>query len=298
MAFRLKRKESIRDGVRRIADEQIDRALGELDDPQLSTAEKVHQVRKRCKKLRALIRLVRPGFKKVYQHENAWFRDTARSLSTIRDAQTMIDACDRLLAHTSQEVDRAAVASVRQQLAGRLQELREQPSDLNDRLASTADRLRQARSRIAHWQGDLNQKALAAGLQKTYRSCRRAMRKAEGSPSPSTFHEWRKRVKDHWYHVRLIENAWPELFTALGHVAGELSEWLGDDHDLALLQSCVRDDADTFGSERDIAPFTALVDRRRQRLQQRALRQGRRLFCDKPSVLANRWMRYWTIWRR
>jgi hypothetical protein len=54
----------------------------------------VHQVRKLCKKLRGLIRLVRPEFDN-FQKEDEFFRDAARELSYVRDAQSIIGLIDR-----------------------------------------------------------------------------------------------------------------------------------------------------------------------------------------------------------
>jgi hypothetical protein len=63
MSYHLKRSDGpVQDGVRRIAVDQIDAAIAELDDKALDVHETVHQIRKRCKKLRGLIRLVRPAF--------------------------------------------------------------------------------------------------------------------------------------------------------------------------------------------------------------------------------------------
>ena len=75
---------SVERGVRRIAVEQIDKAISEIQEPDVTEA--VHNVRKRCKKLRALIRIVRYAFDD-YKAENASFRDAARSLAVLRDAE-------------------------------------------------------------------------------------------------------------------------------------------------------------------------------------------------------------------
>ncbi len=45
-------------------------------------------------------------------------------------------------------------------------------------------------------------------------------------------HEWRKRVKDLWYHVTLLQDAWRPVMSALADEAHELSDRLGDEHDL------------------------------------------------------------------
>lgn len=63
MSFSFRRSDgSVEAAVRRIAVRQIDRALEQIEAPDLEQAARVHEARKRCKKLRGLIRLVRPVF--------------------------------------------------------------------------------------------------------------------------------------------------------------------------------------------------------------------------------------------
>ena len=67
------------------------------------------------------------------------------------------------------------------------------------------------------------------------------MARARKHPLPENYHEWRKRVKDHWYHVRLLEG-----FGTLGcgsyeKSLKELETLLGEDHNLVVLrEKCKR----------------------------------------------------------
>src|SRR5260221_9375162 len=96
MAFQLKADESVAKGLRRIARDQIDKALEALEQSHGPTHEEViHDARKRFKKVRALLRLARPGLsKKFYDRENARFRDSGRPLSEVRDAKVLVEALD------------------------------------------------------------------------------------------------------------------------------------------------------------------------------------------------------------
>lgn len=51
--------------------------------------------------------------------------------------------------------------------------------------------------------------AIEPGLVRTYRRARKALRTAYATPTPEHFHEWRKRVNYHWYHLRLLCELWP-----------------------------------------------------------------------------------------
>lgn len=46
-------------------------------------------------------------------------------------------------------------------------------------------------------------------------------------------HEWRKRVKYGWYHMRLLTDASPAILSPLEERLHDLSDALGGDHDLA-----------------------------------------------------------------
>jgi len=91
MAFRIDFEPGLDHEIRRIALEQLDKGLSELDAADHDLHEAIHQVRKRAKKLRALLRLVRDEVSDTYDRENATLRDTAkvsdRSSGCTRSAQ-------------------------------------------------------------------------------------------------------------------------------------------------------------------------------------------------------------------
>ena len=126
MSFHFKSADdSLQDGLRRIAKSQIKRALEEAaatDD----LSEAVHNVRKRCKKLRALVRLVEPGFSGDPE-ANRRFRDAARMLSATRDASALVEAYDKLAAACPDRLDRAETATVRAHLVTQRREAHADP---------------------------------------------------------------------------------------------------------------------------------------------------------------------------
>ncbi len=77
--------------------------------------------------------------------------------------------------------------------------------------------------------------AIGPGLAHQHRRARTALAALPDEPSALELHEWRKRVKDLWYHQRLLRRLWPEAQRPLVEAADELAAALGDDHDLALL---------------------------------------------------------------
>lgn len=299
MAFRLKKRESVANGIFRIADEQIGKAIDELENSFLESAEVVHQVRKRCKKIRGLVRLVRPRLKDAYETENAWYRDTARMLSELRDAKTMLNTYDTLMEHFGEQVDRRAFSTIRRELTRRRKQLLGKTINVNERLEVVRSRFLEGRVRVEDWSlRSKGYEAVRPGLEKTYDRARKAMKQAGKKPSAETFHEWRKRVKYHWYHSRLLQDVWPEGFAPRRNAAHRLSDWLGDDHDLAVAQAQIAMEPDAFGNPKVIQTFLALIQQQRKSLEKRSFLLGKRLLAEEPQDFSDRIGRYWKTWKK
>ena len=92
---------------------EIDAALGELTgDHRGARDEAVHEARKSLKKVRAVLRLVRPVVgEKGYRRENTCFRDAGRPLSVARDAQILVQTVEQLIGQVAnEETDRPFAA--------------------------------------------------------------------------------------------------------------------------------------------------------------------------------------------
>lgn len=298
MAYRLQAQESANDAVIRIAREQMTRAMAEIDDAELDRHVTVHQVRKRCKKIRGLLRMVRPALGATYERENACFRDAAGTLSFVRDAQTLIDTLDDLVSHYAAAFDPAFAASIRTRLVNRRNAVADSEDDLTGRLQALRQVLQDAHERSREWQLDEKGfKAIAAGVNKTYRRGRKAMAQAYDDPTAASLHEWRKRSKYFWYQQRLLRPLWPAVFEARCKTASKLADLLGDEHDLAVLAETLRRESDDFPAGPGMDALLGLIQQRRDALQQQARPLGERLFADKPKALMARLERYWRAWR-
>ncbi len=295
MAFRIKPKETVTDAVQRIAVEQIENALAEIDDSDLNVHETIHQVRKRCKKIRGVIRLVRPAMKN-YSAENAWFRDAARKLSDLRDATTLLECFDALMERYKEDVNAESYAPVRDILVKRRNAVAE-AQDLDERLDAFREMMEAGRERVKSWKiKGHGYDAVSGGLKKTYKRSRKAMDSAYADPAPERFHEWRKRVKYNRYHTRLIRELWPEVLRPLRDEVKRLSDRLGEDHDLAVLREILVSEEARFGSPQDHIVLLSLIDNRRKELQAWAHPLGRRLYAEEPKRYARRLGRCWKAW--
>jgi CHAD domain-containing protein len=253
MSFSLTAKETAEEGTKRIVNEEIAEGVKEIDNRQLKRSEAIHEVRKHCKKIRGTLRLARSQFEDTYQFENVWFRDTAKGLAELRDAEALIETYDSLLDNFDDRIDRRAFASVRRALTLRRNKIIEETGDLSQKLKTLRGRMHKAGRRVAAWKLKVNEfDGIEEGLVVTYRQARRAMAVAYHIPTPENFHEWRKQVKYNDYHMRLLGELWKPFMQSLAKETDDLSDLLGDDHNLDVLHKILLKSPKKYGKKRDI----------------------------------------------
>ena len=123
------------------------------------------------------------------------------------------------------------------------------------------------------------------------------MAEASSDTSGEAVHEWRKRVKDHWYHLRLLRKGWPKVLKRTEKDAHALGDLLGDEHDLVVLNETLEAEAGTMWDPARADALRAIVDRRREELLAEAFPLGRRLYAEKPARFTTRIRRYWDATR-
>jgi CHAD domain-containing protein len=300
MSFELKPDESLRKGIRRIAQKQMEDALEQLTGTHPgSRDEAVHEARKEFKRVRAVFRLVRPVIgERAYRAENTCFRDAGRPLTEVRDARILIETVDSLAERFREHVSGRTFGDIRKALQANLRAVRRRVLDEQDAFAVVAEAVREARGRVKDW-ADVSNKwsSVGEGLEEVYRLAAEAFGDAAADPTVEKLHEWRKQAKYLRYQLEILRPAWPERMEELADEADRMGDLLGDDHDLAVLRQTLTGDPDRFGDEGDLEVLLALIDRRRAELEQEARLLGERFFQDRPRAFARRLKGYWKAWR-
>lgn len=291
MAYRFKLHEPVGKGVRRIGLEQIERAETELNGAG-DKATAVHETRKGLKRIRALLRLVRPGLgEETYQRENARFRDIGALLSGTRDRHVMLETVMKISARAPSSA-RAALGSARDLILS--EQNGTDPSEQDHKIRTAMTALRQGRGAFNRLSIDPPTfTTLGNGLYLSYRRNRRAFRDAYNAPSDEAFHEWRKTVQAHWRHMSLLSRAWPDYCEARLAEARTLSQILGDDHDLAVLAAFVRGDREAPLSNSHADLIEGLCRERQQQLRTQARPRGERLLAEGAHGFRRRMTAYW-----
>ena len=299
MAYRLEAGESIADGFRRLLLEQMHEIIDDLSNPEINRDQGVHDARKGCKRLRAAYRLIRDEIGvELYRQENVRFRDTARLLAGARDSWVMVKTLNKLISVHQDQLPPRAFAGVQQILIQRYESLLAREQDSRRTMPMILDSMEVACSQaenlpIVH----NNFSVFREGLQRTYTRGRTAMSSAYTQPGSEIFHEWRKRAKYLWHQIEILEALWPKVFTMLADELHTLSDYLGDDHDLAVLRAMILNQVKGFGDERELMRLVSLIDRERLELEALARPLGERLYFDSPKTFVQRLETYWKAWQ-
>jgi CHAD domain-containing protein len=282
--FRLREGERVPNGVRRIAcgqlDVSIERLAGDTDED-LGTS--VHETRKSLKRLRATVRLARGELgEETYRRENVALRDAGGRLGGVRDSQVLLETLDALTGRQPDEAPPARVQRFRRTLVGQHGAAQRRLHE-SAAVAEVLSELRRARKRVADWHLEREGlDALAPGFKRIYRRGRRAYRTARREPSTENLHELRKRAKYLWYAAQIVTPAAPKKMKRLARRAHELSNLIGEDHDLALLAERAAERRDRLPDETTADELAKLVERRRAELRRQAMDLAKRLFRKKP----------------
>jgi CHAD domain-containing protein len=297
MAFRFRRGESLQHGVKRMARAELDDAREVWMQARRSLDHRVHEVRTATKKVRALARLVGPAVGSPARRSDRRLGRVARAVSGLRDAQVILASFDQLASDHAGGLSQS-LRSARAALAKRLRE-QTRSFDESHREKEVAEQLRREARRIKRWKASQDGWGLVgAGLRAGYRKARKAMRRALADPNGVTFHAWRRAVKSHRFQLRALKPLWPALLGARIAQLETLGEWLGNEHDLTILEETLVAERACFVEDRDCARILGALEKRRDELRAETRPLGKRLFAERPSAFAARLHEYFRAFQK
>jgi CHAD domain-containing protein len=282
--------------LRRVAHHFACRALQALTSPDLSDTA-VHDARKDLKRSRTALRLLRPALgEPIYRRENALLRDAAHTLNAARDAKVLTQTLQSLRrSHRVLRRDAEVTELLRRlqaERAGLRRRQRQQPA----RLARTRGALEQLCDRVTHWPvGAHGWSVLGPAMKRIYKRGRRALPTARLRPTDRALHEWRKQVKYLRYALEILAPMRAKRLARLARQAEQLTDSLGEAHDLAVLVQRAR--AVAKNNRADLRLLFTVIDQRSKRLALGALSRGEKLYRSKPAEWERELDHYWRRWR-
>lgn len=290
--------EELGDGLSRILNEQLATAIRELSSDNHSMDHAIHEARKCVKRARSALRLIRPAISDRWGEENRRLQQVGRRLSEFRDTQALIETLTEL---EQKETKGRTDAGQKQEfknafdrLEKRKEKLTHGPHVRTEIRSATRD-LRASLASIEKLALDsLDFSVLINSLRVTLKRGRKACSQAYSDPIAITFHEFRKRAKDLRYQLALLSELWPEVLSGYSESAKELEQYLGEDHNLAVLTSVLNGNggkADPFNT------ILKLAEKRQSKLRNKAKFLADRFYTEPLKSWATRLNTSWEAWQ-
>lgn len=293
-SYEIRDEETPIEAFRRIVAEQMLGTAAGLRDPDIDTARRVHESRKRFKEIRALLRLFRdPLGPEQFALENHWYRDAARELADYRDADAVVAAVNNLSPKVKQRLGPDTMRRLRNVTRSEHRAIYRDRQTAAARIENIAAQLPVAASRLDNLSQDSFDgfASIRPGVMRTIRQGKRAMHEAYESKNAIAFHEWRKRVKDHWYQVQLLTPLSSKL-ARREKMLDKLSHILGEHHDLEVIRGVVIAAETAFAPE-EAARIDEALAQRQERLAGKARSIGRKIYGQRAIGFATRLEKRW-----
>jgi CHAD domain-containing protein len=287
MGFRFKLREPLPDGLKRVFREQIDSALELCRHPAKQRSVSVHEVRKHLKKLRAAMRLaVGEVGKKKHGREDRCVRQIGRLVSDLRDAHVRLQTLIQLRDETAKSSGENRFVRIEELLSLE----RESFSAAFDGWQKQAvPKLECLEERLSKWPlTRISWKEICGAVEKIYKRGQRRLAKTIKKPAPENFHAWRKRVKDLWYQLRILQPLNRVVLDEMAHDAEVLGKLLGREHDYDFLLARLEKESGDEALCNEVVQLRKLIRKRGTRLRRDALELGRRFYAEPSKAFAKR----------
>jgi CHAD domain-containing protein len=287
MGFRLKLREPLPDGLKRVFREQIESALKLCRNPAKQRGVTVHEVRKHLKKLRAAMRLAMGQVgKNQHTREDRCVRKIGRLVSDLRDAQVRLQTLIQLRAQIAKGPEESPFPRIEELLSLERESFSAAFAGWQKQAIPQLERVE---ARLLKWPLDgLTWKQICCAVGKIYKRGQRGLAKIINDPEPENFHAWRKRVKDLWYQLRILQPLNRVVLAEMAHDAEVLGELLGLEHDLDFLWARLEKEGSDEALRNDLAQLEKIIRKRGKRLRTDALELGRRFYAEPGKAFAKR----------
>ncbi|MFW5706558.1 MAG: CHAD domain-containing protein [Bacteroidota bacterium] len=246
----------------------------------------IHETRLCCKRIRSLLRLVRPGLSpETYDRFNTFYRDQARELSIIRDFTALSETLQKFLDSTHNEKSRKFIVWFRNQLLKKRRQ-----TAVNQEFGVVRSGIRNAFEQqseiISGLEFDDNHTSvLGRGFQKIYRKGRKQLELNLQQTDDHIMHQWRKQVKYLWYQLVFLQPLWPRIIDSFATEFKELSKQLGNHHDLVVMLQALKELKQEGRMLQEIRMVERMCRSKKYRLEKTSVYAGKKLFLSQGQSL-------------
>ena len=270
MPVRLKKRERVDLGLRRILQEQVASAVDALSAAPQQREQGIHDFRVACKRLRATLRLLQDGDQRTAATLNRRIGELAAELSALRDADAMIETLDALHWQHPDWFDPDAYRKARDQLQQEREQTQAHSPDFVQLAPDLQERMQTLSRELARMQLPRRKRHLRKAFKHTRKRLDRAVARTRPGQAED-FHRWRKRVKDLLYQGELLRPILDDHPKRRQRALTQLAKVLGEHHDLEVMDLLFAQKT-LFASAEAAESLRTTLARRKRRLEKVATR--------------------------
>ncbi|MCF8242810.1 MAG: CHAD domain-containing protein [Melioribacteraceae bacterium] len=299
MAFKLQKRESVAQGIKRIILEQIHNSMKLAKRPGSNPNKSIHEIRKSYKRIRAVLRLVRDEIgREIYKTENVRYRDAGRLLSDIRDSFVLVETLDLIRKEFRIKKSDWQYSALSEKLTARHHDILSQKVEDENVLAAVFEIMDNGKQHI--YELPINNddfSALSGGLLRVYSRGVSKLAVTFSDPHIDTFHDWRKRVKYLWYHSNILMPMNYRVMKRLEQKLDMLSDHLGHEHDFAVLLMFIESNPSYLDNEEQFKTLIGMVNKLRFDMRAKAWQLGEKIYNEEPAAFIDKLNGYWVKWK-
>lgn len=291
MSYQLRRSQSLDANLRRICRRQVENALEIVRGEREASDTPVHQTRKHLKKARAALQMVADEIGRArFKKQDHCFRDIARLISDVRDAEVRLQTVRQLQEITRRGSDQT-FRRTEELLLAELEHFMAAFAGWQKQAAPQLDRLR---DEIEAWPIEkLGADEIRCAVQRAYKCARDALDCAKDKPTPENFHDFRSEAKRLLNQLRILRPINPLVIRPLIDDLDSIGQVFGSSHDLYFLGERLRRDDGRTDETRELVEMlqSSEVD-----LQDRGIDLAERFFEERPRAFGHRvgsWLQHW-----
>lgn len=281
-----------------MARHHLDAAVQHLEEQRTGLHDAVHQARKQLKRARALIRLVEHVDAKRLRPIRRALSEAARGLSEVRDSTALVE-CAAALAPYLEGRQAGDMAPALSEAVKRRRDLLAIEAPTSARLTDPViAACRKAIEDIEHVSFDDVESAaetLAEGRSRNHRKARTTLEACHHGGHPEAFHDLRKCAQATVFQAGFLAAAWPFAFAAEAAEAKALTDILGQEHDIEVLNILLHSEPHLFGAIADRDRLAELLMERRSALRHDAMTIAERLYAGTGKEEAKRLAALWKL---
>lgn len=264
----------------------IDVQLALMDlDPQ----DAIHELRKHTKRLRALLRLLRPVLKQSkYRKQNQALRTIAQSFASQRDSDAFSETLERLSVRLRQTFSNADLVAIQDRLSEHQHQNRHA---LHVLIENAFEQTMVCRKGCEKLDVKLSRKQLCELFLTSYIQSQKRFKKVNQSSQASDFHNWRKSVKALYYQSQLLRKNGVNLPKSFRKDLNLLGETLGEYQDVSMLIERVEADPELLLDLVDQPTFIQELNVARNHIGRRAQVLALVLLARKPKRFRKLYLR-------